>query len=760
MSLDRLIRIARRTLAVRSVVALRRPFDAPPLAEPAELAPGAATVAHLRALVAEPGTPGSEGGASTLTERVVVGVDGAPEAALLAVVVRDHEGAAQLLLAAIDEPTRRWRDADREVLREIAAEAAERLGLEESESRHRALVEQAFDVTLVVEPDGTIVYASPSATRLLGHDAERMVGTNVFTYVRDRDQGRARQALELLLVDDSLVERVEVLASHASGEWRGVEVVGRLLPAAAGARVILSVRDSTDRQLAEAALRASEERFRSLIASSPLGVFLTDADGGVTFANERAQEMWGASEPELMGAGWASFLHPDDRDVTVHGWRLAASRGSEFQSEYRVVLGDGRLRWIHEIARPLRAPSGRTTGAVSMVEDVSERRELEAQLRQAQKMEAVGQLAGGIAHDFNNLLTVIKAHAEFLLESLPDDLPAREDAREIGVAASRAASLTRQLLAFSRKQLLRPRALDVNSIVAELAPMLTRLLGEDIEVVVQAAARPALVRADPGQLEQVLLNLAVNARDAMPVGGRLTISTRHLTCTEPMAHEHGVAPSGEYAVLDVEDTGIGMTEQVRQRAFEPFFTTKGPGRGTGLGLATVYGIVRQSGGHVTLDSAPGRGTRLRVHLPATTHTPMESVPAQGAAAGVSGTILLVEDEAPLRVLARRMLEQRGYTVLEARDTRHALALATAHEEIDVLLTDVMMPEMNGRELSELVTELRPRVRTIYMSGYTDDVILHRGALSPRLVLVHKPFSAEELASAVGSAVGGAVVSRG
>ncbi|HYD55101.1 MAG TPA: PAS domain S-box protein [Gemmatimonadaceae bacterium] len=636
---------------------------------------------------------------------------------------------------------------------DVSEQVAAELAMRASEARFRAFVEQSIDGTFVLDATGTILYASPSATRLTGHPASSMVGTNVLGYLHDDDRERTRQTLALLVSPTTTAHRVEVRVRHLDGGWRAMEAVGRALPnSEAGegeAHALVTIRDITERRRTEEALRASEERFRSLIASSPLGVFLSDVNGAITYANPRAAEMWGVPAAELMAFGWESLVHPDDRDMVLGAWTEAAAEGREFQAEYRIVLHDGQQRWLHEMGRPLRGASGEITGMVSTVEDVSSRRELEAQLRQAQKMEAVGQLAGGVAHDFNNLLTVIKAHSEFLLEALPEGDATREDAREIGLAASRAASLTRQLLAFSRKQLLRPRALDINVVVTELAPMLHRLIGEDVAIEVRATAAQLGVRADPGQLEQVLMNLAVNARDAMPAGGVIAITTGQQRLDDPMPHEHGVVPAGNYVVLEVADSGSGMPDHVRQRAFEPFFTTKGPGRGTGLGLATVYGIVRQSGGHVTLHSEVSRGTTFRVYLPA---TEADAAATEGSG-GVSpatrrGTILLVEDEAPLRALARRMLEREGHTVLEASGARHALTLAAEREDVDLLLTDVVMPEMNGRELSELVAKQRPRVRTVYMSGYTDDVIVRRGELSPRLVVVHKPFTAEDLLGAV------------
>ncbi len=485
-------------------------------------------------------------------------------------------------------------------------------------------------------------------------------------------------------------------------------------------------------------------------------------------------ELIAIAQPHLE---WLSKAHLDmphiaslvDRDGVVLA--SAARQGD-------VVRGSR----VPAMGAPVHAPNGETVGAIKLSvatdEDASARLlvvahvafaigqelkaheslhanglELEAQLRQAQKMEAVGQLAGGVAHDFNNLLTIIDVHAELALEDLDETNGLRADLLEVKKASARAAGLTRQLLAFSRKQLLQPERLPLNAVVDGVAPMLRRLIGEDIAVIARLDPQSGSVFADPGQLEQVVINLAVNARDAMLGGGTLTIETSKVVVDERSADEHE-AMRGRYVCLTVSDTGCGMSPEVEERIFEPFFTTKPAGQGTGLGLSTVYGIVRQSGGHIVVDSEPGQGTSFRVYLP-TAEVPESALPAipeRSACPCGTETVLLVEDEDAVRALARRILERQGYTVLDACNGRDAVAVAARAGRIDLVLTDVVMPEMNGRALAEALAVARPSLPVLYMSGYTDDEIVRRGLLDTSNGLLPKPFTADSLARAVRAAL--------
>ena len=442
--------------------------------------------------------------------------------------------------------------------------------------------------------------------------------------------------------------------------------------------------------------------------------------------------------------GLARYLATGEARVLGRRIELTAIRrdGSEFPVELAIA----------------RVPGKGPVQFTGFIRDLSERRKAEdallrseEQLRASQKMEAVGRLAGGVAHDFNNLLTVIQGHSELLLARLRDDDPIRKEIEEIRKASERAAGLTRQLLAFSRRQVLQARVLDLNEAVADMEKMLRRLIGEDIELITRLGPGIAHVKADPGQLEQVIMNLAVNARDAMPEGGQLTIETADATLDEEFCRTHPPTHPGRYVMLALIDTGIGMSPEILSHVFEPFFTTKEKGRGTGLGLATVYGIVKQSEGYVWVESAPGGGSSFRIYLPPVDEPMQTTEPRVGGAATDAGseTILLVEDEPVVRELARRILEMNGYTVLEAGDVVEARRLCDTHAgPIHLLLTDVVMPVMSGRGLADALSGLRPDMRVLYMSGYTDDAIVRHGVLLKGVSFLQKPFTPQDLAAKI------------
>jgi PAS domain S-box-containing protein len=489
-------------------------------------------------------------------------------------------------------------------------------------------------------------------------------------------------------------------------------------------------------------LRRSEISFRSLVMNAPYGICRCDATGILQNANPALVSMFGyASAAELQGRHLGS-LYADAQQ-----WFQTADyfyTGKEFNKLITdCVHKDGSAIVARISGRTI--PNGKQGGTFEIfMEDVTETRALELQLRQAQKMEAIGRLAGGIAHDFNNLLMVISGYSEFLLERLGADPRLRGPAQEISNATQRATSLTRQLLAFSRKQMLAPKVLELNDVVAENLKMLTRMIGEDIDLVMVPGAALGAVRADPGQIDQVIMNLAVNARDAMPQGGKLTIETANVTLDETFARTHAPLTPGDYIMLAIIDNGVGMDADTQTHIFEPFFTTKGA-KGTGLGLSTVYGIVKQSGGFIFVDSQPQRGTAFRAYFPRV--DAREDVAATQDFAGLphadrgGETILLVEDEVNLRHLARQYLETRGYKVLEAEDGAAALQIVDGYKSpIDLLLTDVIMPGMNGRELAGKIVELLPEVRVLYMSGYTENAIGHDGLIDAGINLLQKPFS--------------------
>ncbi len=502
---------------------------------------------------------------------------------------------------------------------------------------------------------------------------------------------------------------------------------------------------------AQEGLRRSEMNFRSLVTDAPYGICRCDARGQLLDANPALLAMLGyTSAKELLGKHLGALYADTQQWFELADHLRSAAPFNGLIVEW--VRKDGTGREIRVSGRAV-SDGGKGKTFELFAEDVTERRALEQQLQQSQKMEAVGRLAGGIAHDFNNLLMVISGYSEFLLDRLGPEPALRAPAQEIANAAGRATSLTRQLLAFSRKQMLAPKILDLNGVVTENLKMLTRVIGEDIDLLMVPAAGLGAVRADVGQIEQVIMNLAVNARDAMPSGGKLTIETSNVSIDEDHARFHPPLSPGNYVMLVISDTGAGMDSETQSRIFEPFFTTKGT-KGTGLGLSTVYGIVKQSGGYIWVHSEQGKGTTFKIYLPRVAElaeaAPQFSAPAESVAAQPgTETILLVEDEANLRYLARQFLEKQGYRVIDAADGAVAMQIAVAHEGvIHLLLTDVIMPGMNGRELAQRILEIRPRVKVLYMSGYTENVIGRNGTLDAGVRLLQKPFTLRDLKSKV------------
>jgi len=504
------------------------------------------------------------------------------------------------------------------------------------------------------------------------------------------------------------------------------------------------VANTIEHKRSEEALRRSEASYRSLIEGAAYGIYRSDMAGKLLEVNPALVEMLGYdSETELLSRNLTTDVYADSEERA----RLIAQH--EKQDRFRGVeinwkRKDGSILAVRLTGRPVLDEKGRLEYFEGIVENVAERRALEEQLRQSQKMEAVGQLAGGIAHDFNNLLEVIMGYSDLLTEGLPVGDPLRRQAEEIYKAGKRAAGLTRQLLAFSRKQVLQPRVLDLNVIVTDLQKLLRRTIGEHIDFTAQLSPSLARVKADPNQIEQILMNLAVNARDAMPHGGSLRVETANVRVDDKLAQQHTGLRPGEYVLLSVTDTGSGMDLKVQARVFEPFFTTKEKGKGTGLGLATVYGIVKQSEGYISVESAPGQGTTFRIYLPRV-EAPAAAAPAPSekpASTTGSETILLVEDEESVRRLARAFLENRGYQVLEARDGAHAVEICQNRgQRIHLMVTDVVMPKMSGRELAQRVASLRPEMRVLFVSGYTGDSLTLPG---PHVAFLEKPFGPSDL----------------
>jgi two-component system cell cycle sensor histidine kinase/response regulator CckA len=498
---------------------------------------------------------------------------------------------------------------------------------------------------------------------------------------------------------------------------------------------------------------AAEARFRSVAQAASDAIVGANATGAITSWNQGAELMFGYSAANIIGQPLASVM-PERYSERFGPDLMEEAKVAEGRASSAIVAGiEGLRRDGAEFPMELSLTSWEDDGSVSysiVMRDTTERKRLEAQLRQAAKMEAVGQLAGGVAHDFNNLLTVINCHVEMLREQLvelPDQL---EDINEIGEAAKRAEALTRQLLAFSRKQIQQPKILDMNESIKGMEKMLRRLVTEDIDLVVKPMPIAAHVCADPGQLDQLLMNLVVNASDAMPDGGTLTVEVARIDLEEPYFRERGVRPVvGPYVGLFVSDTGVGMDTGTQSRIFEPFFTTKAVGKGTGLGLATVYGIVKQSGGFIWVYSEVGHGTTFKVYLPLVDAVEIKPIVRDEAPRGAPGgeTLLVVEDDESIRMIMCRTLKRDGYVVLDATDGQQALKVASAYDQpIDLLLTDVVMPFVGGRELAERLLVTRPAMKIVYMSGYTDDVVLRRGLLEAGVTFIQKPFAPAALAA--------------
>ena len=517
-------------------------------------------------------------------------------------------------------------------------------------------------------------------------------------------------------------------------------------------RYALTLRaEELQRQQAEAALRASEERFRALVENSSDALLLLDAEGRVTYMTLSSQHHLGWKPEEVVGRTVFNVLHPEDRETMTARMSEALQNPSvPVTAEIRFRHGDGSDRTMEVVGvNRLSDPSIRAI--VLKARDITDRRRLEEHLRQVQKMEAIGALAGGVAHDFNNLLTAILGYCNLMLDDVPKEDPLRQDLEEIRSAGERAAALTRQLLAFSRRQMLQPQIVDINTLVQQLEKLLRRLLSEDIVLATALAPDLHTVKVDPASIEQVLVNLAVNSRDAMPEGGQLTIETANVELDQVYADTHVSVIPGQYVMLAVGDTGQGIDAATKARIFEPFFTTKEQGKGSGLGLATVYGIVKQSGGYIWVYSELGHGTVFKVYFPFA-ESPASPALGQGSDADLKRqgweTVLLVEDEDAVRALAREVLRRQGYIVLEARHGVDALRLAERHpDDIQLMITDVVMPHMSGRELAERLCSVRPTMKVLFMSGYTDHAVMNR-ALTPGSSFLQKPFTPDGFARKV------------
>ncbi|HYK43010.1 MAG TPA: ATP-binding protein, partial [Thermoanaerobaculia bacterium] len=512
----------------------------------------------------------------------------------------------------------------------------------------------------------------------------------------------------------------------------------------------------TEQKQAEETLRESQASLERAQEVGRIGSWVSGVEENSLAWSKETCRIFGV-DPARFDGRRATFLervHPDDREAVETALRDALAGHRPYRIEHRVVRGDGSELWVYERADVVRDASGKPIRVEGIVQDITDRRRLEEQFLQAQKMEAIGRLAGGVAHDFNNLLTAILGYTDLLLQQVGPADSMREDLEQIRNAGDRAAALTRQLLAFSRRQMLEPKVIDINVTVRQLEKMLRRILGEDVLLITSLDPDLDLVRADPGQLEQVIVNLVVNSRDAMPSGGTITIETRGTTLDGARDLGRFAIEKGSYVVVEVRDTGSGMDPATLARIFEPFFTTKEKGKGTGLGLATAYGIVKQSGGYIACDSEPGEGTRFQIYLPRSYDRPEESSAQRGGRDSLRGTetVLLVEDEEGVRRLSRRLLEAHGYHVLEASGAEEAIEFAARYPDpIHLLLTDVVMPGLSGPEAAAQIQAMRPRIKVLFMTGYSDSTVT---GLSPDAALLQKPFTPDALAHRVRETLAG------
>jgi PAS domain S-box-containing protein len=629
--------------------------------------------------------------------------------------------------------------------------------LRRSEERYRLLAENISDVIGLYDLGLNAVYVSPSVQQLRGYTPDEVIARPMM----DQLASGSRELAARVFQEEMEIERsgrgdparsrtleFEVLCKDGTSVWTESKLTAVRDSSGSLTGFIAVSRDISERRRVEEALRNTSQTLRTIIDASVLAIVALDQDGRVTLWNNAATRLFGWSAQEVLGRPLPTV--PEDRRAEFGEGRVRSLASEDAIYETQRHRKDGSLVDVLRSSAVMVDAQGEIAGSMAIYVDITERKQLEEQLRQAAKMEGIGKLAAGIAHDFNNLLTVIGGRLYILLSQLPAGHAMRRDLVLIQQTGERAAGLTRQLLAFSRKQTLAPAVLDLNEIVSGMRTLLERVLGEDVDVIMDLDPSLGHVTADPGQLEQVILNIAVNARDAMPQGGLLTLETRHVELDESYARQRVELVPGPYEVLSISDTGVGMDAATVARAFEPFFTTKEVGKGTGLGLASAYGIVKQSGGHMSVDSKLGIGTTLRIHLPRTKTS--ESAPvavAQVAARRGTEVVLLAEDDANLRALTRDILASEGYTVLESQDVEDALRVAERQDRtIHLLLTDVVMPHMNGHAVADALKRFRPDVKVLYMSGYTDDTIVHHGVLEPGTALLQKPFTPAALARKV------------
>ena len=658
---------------------------------------------------------------------------------------------AVLFLVAFWQSVRILRERDRT----RQAEQARR----RTEHRLSLMANNLKEMVLAYDMNKRLIFANPATRSLTGYDVAEMENLGFVNWIHADDQVRMLNQWGRLFEGNSFEdEEYRMITRDGNTKW--VSSTWGPLRDESGRQVGVqgSERDITDRKLADAALRESEGRFRGLLEHVQLPAAMYDLHGNFLFVNDYLLSIGGWSREEMLGRQVTDFMTPKDHGRVRKIMESLALTGepTHWFAEPGLLTRDGQIRQLQVNNVVLRDAAGKMATVASLGFDVTEYRALQEQYVQSKKLESLGTLAGGVAHDFNNLLTVINGYSKIVMRGLGEQDPARPKIDQIRRAGKQAAELTQQLLAFSRRQIAQPRPLDLNSLLEESGEMFRSLLGEDIQLISEPGHPLGLVMADPGQMHRVLMNLLLNARDAMPDGGKVTIRTHTIHVTSESGQENPDVTPGPTVVLVVCDTGIGMDEQTRGRLFEPFFTTKEPGKGTGLGLSTVYGIVKQSGGWIGVRSAKGSGTTFSIHLPCIVDAAPPVAVRSGAPAVVSAdiarvsshmTVLVVEDQEQVRGFVNAILESLGYNILSAADGAAALALATQHRgAIDLLLTDVILPGMNGRQLAEQLKLLRPEIAVLFTSGHPRNVIASSGVLDPAIAFIAKPYSPEELAA--------------
>ncbi len=637
------------------------------------------------------------------------------------------------------------------------------------------LLETLPDAIVAVDRDGIIVQVNTQTQELFGYDRKELIGQKIELLVPERyrkQHHHHRHNFAQAPKTRRMGADLELYGRRRNGSEFPVEISLSPVSTGKGTLVLSAIRDMSDRKRIDEELRRTSEelhrrtaeqlgeyrtRLASIIDSSEDAILSKDLNGIITSWNRGAEHIYGYTAEEIVGKH-ISLLIPSNRPDEIPEILQKIARGESVEhSESIRVTKDGRYLSVSVSVSPLRDATGKIAGASAIARDITAQKRGESQLRQAQKMEAVGRLAGGVAHDFNNILGIISACTEFLRDRID---PAAEPSlyvENIKKATERGTSLTKQLLAFSRSSAIQPRVLDLNERLKDISKLLRPLLGEDIEILITSRSSAVVIEADPGQLDQIVINLAVNARDAMSRGGKFILETGLVKFDETFAEQHQSMTAGDYVLLAVSDTGAGMDEATMSRVFEPFFTTKELGKGTGLGLATVYGIVKQNAGHIMVYSEPGQGTTFKIYLPSAEHkiglaskSEVETISPKRPGA----TILLVEDDEMMRSLTRQLLQEHGYTVVEANDGKSALEWVASHPgPIDLLLTDVVMRRMSGPELVDRLSASYPALKVIYMSGYTGRLIAEREVLKPGVPLIEKPFTRAVLLNTIHTTLG-------